>query len=295
MIRRLRDSPYLLLILATLFWAGNNIVARAAVAEMPPMALSFWRWATALVLVTPFAWPHVRAQAALIRRHWKILVLLGVLGVASFNTFLNVAVTTTTVVNVSLFNAVTPAFMILAAWMVTGERVNLRVVVGMALSFLGVAVIVAKGDIGTLLDLAVTEGDLLMIPAVLSWAFYTALLRYRPAALAPLALIFVTFLVGVVVVGLAYAVEIAMGRGFTPTLPTLAAIGYVGVFPSLLAYVFWNRGVQLLGAGVGGQFQYLTPIWGILGAIVLLGESVHAYHALGIAGIFLGVYLATRR
>ena len=296
MIRRWVSSPHLLLALATLFWAGNNIVARAVVSDIPPVALSFWRWAVAFLIVTPFAWPKVRAQWPIIRSHWRLMAVLGCLGVAGYNTIVNLAVTTTTAINVSLVNAVTPAVTVVVAWAVVGTLVSRRVVFGMVLSFTGILAIIAQGNLRTILEFTVNRGDLLMLPAVVAWAFYTISLRHRPAGLDPLALIWATFLVGVTVVGVGYAVEYAIiGRGFALSGPNLAAIGYVGLFPSLLAFVFWNRGIEKLGAAAGAQFQNLTPIWGTLGGVAILGEALHPYHLVGIALIFVGVFLANRR
>jgi drug/metabolite transporter (DMT)-like permease len=296
MIRRWASLPHVWLALATLFWAGNNVVARAVVSDIPPVALSFWRWMVAFLIVTPFAWPKVRAQWPLIRSNWRLLAVLGCLGVAGYNTFVNLAVTTTTAINVSLVNAVTPAVTVIVAWAMIGTVVSPRVVVGMALSFAGITTIIAQGEVRTLLEFTVNRGDLLMLPAVVAWAFYTVSLRHRPAALDPLALIWATFLVGVMVVGVGYAVEYAIiGRGFALSVPNLAAIGYVGLFPSLLAFVFWNRGIEELGAAAGAQFQNLTPIWGTLGGVALLGEALELFHLAGIAFIFAGIYLAGRR
>lgn len=250
------QSPAVLLCLATLFWAGNNVVVRAVISDIPPIALSFCRWSFAFVLLTPFVLPHLRRQWPIIRSNWRLLVLLGFLGVAIYNTFVNLAVVTTTAINVSLVNAVTPAVTVFIAWVMVGAVVTRRVVLGMALSFLGVGFIVAKGDLGTLLEFTFTPGDILMLPAVIGWAIYTVGLRFRPVELHPLVLVWVTFFVGSVIVGFGAIGEwLIEGRGFELTTANLAAIGYVGVFPSLLAFVFWNRGVERLGADVGAQFQ----------------------------------------
>ena len=132
-----------------------------------------------------------------------------------------------------------------------------------------------------------------MLPALASWALYTALLRLRPAALDPLAFILITFIIGLIPVAALYAGEISIGRTFEVNTSNLSAIAYVGIFPSLVAYIFWNRGVMAIGAGATSQFQYLMPIWGSALAVLFLGEDFRLFHLAGIVLIFVGVYLAT--
>jgi drug/metabolite transporter (DMT)-like permease len=289
-------NPYVLLTLTTLFWGANVVVGRAATgAEMPPVALSFWRWAVATLILLPFAWPTLARQRALVFKHWRILLILSVTGVAVFNTLLYLALTMTTAVNASLIQGFLPALTVLVSWIILRAGTTPRAVAGMIVSMIGVVVVISRGDLGLLLHLGPNTGDLLMLPAMAAWALYTVLLRYKPPELDPFAFILLTFLVGIVFVGAAYGVELAFGRTFTLNAATGGAILYVALFPALLGYIFWNRGVKAVGANVASQFQYLMPLWGSLLAVIFLGEDFRLFHLAGIILIFGGVYLATLR
>ncbi len=289
-------NPYLLLVLTTLFWGLNVVVGRSAVgSEMPPVALTFWRWFLAILLLMPFAGPALWRQRSIVRRHWKILLLLSFLGVAVFNTMLYLALTRTSAVNASLINGIVPAATAFAAWILVRDRLSGLGAVGLAVSFAGVVVILARGDLSVLLGLQFNFGDMLMLPAIAAWAAYTALLRFRPVALDPLVFILVTFMVGILFVAVVYGFELSQGKTFAVNLRTLSTIGYVGLFPSLLAYVFWNRAVLQVGPNRASVFYYLLPVWGAVFGVLLLGEPFLLYHLAGIALIFAGVYVATGR
>jgi drug/metabolite transporter (DMT)-like permease len=287
-------NPYLLLTLTTLFWGANVVVGRAVTgAEMPPVALSFWRWALAAAILLPFAGPSLWRQRDLVFKHWPILLVLSVTGVAIFNTLLYLALTMTTAVNASLIQGFLPALTVLVSWILLRQGTTLRAIAGMAVSMVGVVVVISRGDVAALFGLGANLGDLLMLPAMAAWALYNVLLRFRPTGLDPFAFILLTFLVGLVFVGGAYAIELAAGKTFALNGATGGAIAYVALFPALLAYIFWNRGVQAVGANAASQFHYLMPLWGSLLAVILLGEAFRLFHLAGIVLIFGGVYLAT--
>ncbi len=289
-------NPYLLLMLATIFWGANVVVGRGMVGtEMPPVALSFWRWTLATLILIPFAGPTLWRQRAIVRAHFWWLVFMAIIGVAIFNTLLYIALTMTTAVNASLINGFVPAATAVAAWLILREKVSVLGSVGLLISFVGVVVILAHGEISVLLGFQFNLGDLLMLPAIGTWAIYTALLRFRPKDFDPLAFTLFTFFVGNLFVAVAYGFEISQGHTFSLNLKTLSAIGYVGLFPSLLAYVFWNRAVVEVGPNRASAFYYLLPAWGSFFAVIFLGEPFQFYHTAGIALIFAGVYLATGR
>ena len=163
----------------------------------------------------------------------------------------------------------------------------------MAVALVGVIAIVAKADIDIVRTFDVNNGDLLVLLAVVIWALYSVLLRFRPPGLQPLAFLAAIIASGLLVVGPLYALEVARGLTFVPDLSTVLMIGYVGVFPSLMSYVFYNAGVEALGANKAGQFIYLSPLFASILAVTLLGERFQMYHAAGMAAIFAGLYLAS--
>ncbi|MCU0836282.1 MAG: DMT family transporter [Chromatiaceae bacterium] len=288
-------SPYLLVTLAPLFWSGNFVLGRALGDTIPPIALSFWRWALALLIVLPFTLPSVLAQAGLIRRHLVVLVLLGFLGVANFNTFVYLGLQSTTATNAVLLQSTTPVLIVGLSFVLLGERISSRQAAGILVSLAGVGAIVLEGDAARLADLSLNRGDLWVLAAVLTWALYSVCLRWRPVQIEPLVLLTTTIAAGVVLLLPIYLWDLSRGGGFAVNETSLGAITYVALFPSVLAYVFWNRAVAELGANRTGQFLHLMPVFGTLLAMVLLGERMRGYHLVGIALIGAGIWLAAVR
>jgi drug/metabolite transporter (DMT)-like permease len=288
------NSPYLLAALAPLFWSSNFILGRALNQTIPPIALSFWRWAVALLIVLPFALPRLRDQWGLVRRHWAVLSLLAVLGVTNFNTFVYLGLQSTTATSAVLMVSTTPVLIVLLSFLLLGQRVSPRQGAGILLSLAGVAVIIARGDLAALAALRLNGGDLWVLGAVVSWALYSVCLRWRPAGLDPLAFLTVTMAIGLLPLLPLYRWELGRGLGFGVDAVSLGAIGYVALFPSLLAYVIWNRAVAELGANRTGQLLHLMPAFGAVLAMPLLGERMHGFHLAGIGLIAAGIALATR-
>lgn len=208
---RLWHSPYLLLACTALFWAGNSIVARGARDFVPPVALSFWRWTLALLILLPIAWPHLRRDLPTLRASWRMMIVLGALGIGAFNTLLYTGLQTTTAVNGLLLQSLQPGLILLLGILIFSERVRLLQVMGIALSIAGALVIISKGDIGSLLALRMNTGDLVISVAVVIWSLYSVLLRKRPGV-HPLSFLATSLAVGVVVVLPFYIAEIASGR-----------------------------------------------------------------------------------
>jgi len=290
----LKASPYLLLTLANLFWAGNWIVGRGMRAEVPPIALSFWRWVIALAFLLPLAWPYLKRDRALLLASWRWLTLLGIFGTCLYNALTYIGLQQTEAINGLLLNSFIPIVIVALAWIFHGKRLHSREAVGIAASFVGVLTIVARGDAHNLLRLTLNMGDAWILLSVLAWAAYTLLLPKRPAA-HPLAFLFTIASIGLIATLPLYLVELAQGRHINPTPGALAAIAYAGIFPAFLGYVFWNKGVAEIGASKAGLFIHLLPAFGILLAALFLGERLLSFHFIGIALIFGGIYLTTRK
>jgi drug/metabolite transporter (DMT)-like permease len=290
--RHLPVHPALLLALAQLLWAGNFVLGRAVSARLPPVALSFWRWALALLVLLPFTAREVRAGWPTIRRSLPVLVPLGILGVGNFSTLVYVGLGQTTATNAALLNSACPAFILVIGPLFGARRPGARQAGGILLSLLGVVAIVARGDPRILLDLSFNRGDAWVLAAVLSWACYTVLLARRPAGLHPMALLTVLVAIGLAWIAPFYAVEAARGARVPWDGATAATLGYVGVMASVVAYVAWNQGVAELGASRSGAFLHLLPAFAAVLAALLLGESFRAYHAVGIGLVLLGVRVA---
>lgn len=283
------------MLLTILIWAGNSIVGRGIRDDMPPIALSFWRWVLAMVLLLPWAWRAVRADRQELRRHWRQLCIFGILGGASNNAMNYVALTTTTATNAVLLNSSTPILIITISWALLGKRLRRLEWCGVIISLAGVLIVAAHGELQTLLELRLNRGDLWVLGAVASWSLYTVLLARRPVSLHPLSFLAAIGCTGLLALAPFYAWEIASGSTFQPSPAALAAIAYAGIFPSLFGFIFWNRAVAVVGGNTAGLFLNLMPVLGTLLAILFLGEQPHLYHLTGILLILGGVTLTTRQ
>jgi len=290
--RHLPVHPALLLALAQLLWAGNFVLGRAVSARIPPVALAFWRWAVALLILLPLSWRALRAGWPEARRALPVLMPLGILGVGNFNTMVYVGLGQTTATNAALLNSACPAFILVIGPLLGRPRPRGRQVGGILLSLLGVLTIVARGDPQTLLGLTFNRGDAWVLGAVLSWACYTVLLARRPAGLHPLALLTVLVAIGLAWISPFYAAEVWRGARVSWDGTTLASLAYVGVMASVVAYAAWNQGVAELGAERSSGFLHLLPAFAAVLAALLLGEAFRAYHAAGIGLVLLGVRVA---
>ena len=294
LMRRLYDQPYILLALATLFWAGNFVLGRAVSAEVPPVGLAVWRWFGGALIVAPFALPYARRDWPALRAAWPTVLLLGFLGIAVFNTLIYAGLGRTTAINALLLQSIQPVVIIIFSFLIFRDTVSLRQIVAVAVSLLGVVAIIARGDVGVLASLAFNGGDLLVFVALICYAAYTALLRLRPRV-HPLSFLLATFSVGFLLLLPLYVWEGLAGRPMQPTLVTLGSVLYVAIFPAILAYLCFNRGVELLGANRAGHLFHLQPAFGVVLAMLFLGERFRLYHAVGIALIGVGILLATLR
>lgn len=286
-------SPYLLLIFTTLFWSINFVVGRAVHNSIPPISLAFWRWFVALLILLPFSYPYLREQWPLLKRHWKLMAVYGLLSVACFNTFIYIALQTTTATNALLINSNIPVLIVAFSWLFGGTTLSRRQTIGVMISLAGVITIICRADLQLLTSLTVNRGDLWVLLAAVCWSFYTYLLRKRPAGLNPLCFLTVIILFGLTILTPFYVWELWQGLHMNSSLLTYASIVYVALFASVLAFILWNQAVGQIGANKAGLFLHLMPVFGTLLSIFFLGESFQLFHLTGIAFIFSGIYLTT--
>ena len=287
-------SPYLLLSLSSLFWAGNWVVGRAMRNDIPPVAMGFWRWFLAFLILLPFAAPELRRNWQVIRRDWRKLTLLGALGATIFNTMIYVALQYTETTNGILFNSLSPILVVLMSWLVFAEQLKGRQAAGVIVSFLGVLAIVVRGDLDVLLGMRFSLGDLWLFAAMVLWSIYTLMLRWRPTELSAIAFLCAILGLSLPVVLPFYAWELGTRGGFSLNLATVAALAYYATLPSIVAYLFWNRGVAQVGPNKASLFTHLMPVFGAALAVLFLGERLYAYHFVGAALIFTGIWLTSR-
>ncbi len=282
--------PYLLLAIAPLCWAGNIVLARSVVDIIPPVSLAFWRWTIASLLLWPFAHPHARDDWPLFTRHWKMIFFLSLVGISGFNTLLYLAMHTTTAINGALIQTTMPAVIILISLLAFKEKVTRLQSLGVGLCILGAGLVVLRGRFSTILDVSFVEGDLLMLVAVLLYAVYSAFLHRRPS-IHPLSFLFYTFVLGALGLLPLYLWELRYSQAFALNVDVVASVLYVAVFPSIVAFFCWNRGVELIGANRAGLFINFIPVFASVMAIIWLGESLKAFHLIGMLLIFGGMVL----
>lgn len=287
--------PYLLLTLTTLFWSGNFVLSRGMHADIPPLALSFWRWSLALLIMWVFSCRIFLGQRDVAARHKKFIIIQGLLGVTGFNTLIYLAVQTTTAVNAVLINSCVPILIALCSLLIYKESLSIKQWLGILLSLSGVALIITSGSLTSLLELKFNRGDLLVLCAGLLWALYSVNLKSFPKELHPF-----TYQVGIMIVGLIgilplYLAELGSGQQMALNGPNLGTIAYVAIFPSVLAFIFWNRAVRDIGANRAGVFINLMPVFSSILAVIFLGESIEIFHLQGIGLVFAGISLTTLR
>ena len=289
-----RWQPYALLALANLFWAGNWVLGRALRDSFNPITLNFWRWFLAALALAPFAVPQLAGKGALVRRHAPLLLALALTGVVLFQSLVYLGLQTTTTVNAVLLNSSGPLFMLLCSWIIERERATPGQIAGMIVSFVGVVVILSRGEVANLMQLRFHLGDAWILAAMPMWGVYSVLLKRWPKELHGTGFLFVLAATGVPLLAAGMLLEPAAASHNAIGPGALAGLAYVALFASVGAFICWNRGVAALGANAAGFSMPLLPAFGTVLAILFLGEQVRLFHFLGIATILIGVVLATR-
>ena len=290
----LANQPYLLLSITALCWAGNAIVGRLAAGHIPPVTLSFLRWSLAFLIILPFAWKHLRRDWGAIRARLGTMIVLSVTGIGAFNTLQYWALEYTQALNTLLLQSAGPLFVAVWSLILLGVRLTPAQAGGIALSLIGVLVILLHGDLTTLKNIELNRGDLIFTVALAIFGLYSVLSLKRPRIHG---LSFVGFTFGC---GAACLIPLLIWELLSRPLMQLDATNlltlfYVAVFPSTLAYLCFNRGVHLIGANRAAPFFHVVPVFGSAMAIVFLGERPQLFHIIGFALVLTGVFVASRK
>jgi drug/metabolite transporter (DMT)-like permease len=281
---------YALLIMTTMFWAGNIVVGKGLRDEISPLSLAFLRWASASLIVLPLSLSSLRKDWRDIVNGWRILLLLSLLGISLFNTILYFSAHSTAATNIALIQTTMPVFVVMLSYVLFAQAITRGMLVGVILAVSGAAFVILKGQLLTLRLLHFAVGDLSMVFAAFIYALYSVLLPKAPR-LHPLSFLAVTFVLGTLILLPFFVWERTLLPPivFSPKLNLL--IVYVAVFPSILAYLFWNHGVAVIGSNTTGLFACFIPVFTPVIASLFLHETLHAYHAVGLVMIILGVVL----
>jgi drug/metabolite transporter (DMT)-like permease len=292
--RWIANQPYLLLSITAACWAGNAIVGRLAAGHIPPVTLSFLRWSLAFLLILPFAWTHLARDWGMIRKHLGIMVFLSVTGIGIFNVLQYWALEYTQALNTLLLQSSGPLIVALWSFILLGVRLTLAQAFGILLSLAGVLVILMHGDLTALSNVEFNKGDLIFIVALTIFGIYSVLSLKRPP-IHGLSFVAFTFGCGAACLMPLFIVELLVRPVMQLNVDNLLSLFYVAVFPSTLAYLCFNRGVQLIGANRAAPFFHVVPVFGTIMSIIFLGEHPQAFHFLGFALVLTGVFVASRQ
>ena len=289
----LANQPYLLLSCTALFWAGNAVVGRHVAGHIPPVTLSFLRWGLAFLIILPMAWKHLKRDWNAIRESLGTMIFLSVTGIAAFNTLQYWALEHTQALNTLLLQSAAPLFVAIWSLILLGVRLTPAQALGVALSMTGLLVILLHGDLTALAAIEFNKGDIIFTVALAIFGVYSVMSLKRPN-IHGLSFGAFTFGCGAACLIPLWTFELFSRPVMELDGTNLLSLLYVAVFPSTLAYLCFNRGVQLIGANRAAPFFHLVPAFGSAMAIVFLGEQPQLFHVIGFALVLTGVFVASR-
>ena len=282
--------------LATLFWSGNFIVGKAAsFFEIPPFTLNFYRWTFAWLILAPFTLAEINRKKKHILKDIKLILILGITSITIFNSIVYYSLNFTQVISGVLMISTIPVMIIFFSWVFKIEKTNFYQILGVVFSLFGVLVIVTKAELNKLIELNFNKGDLWMVVAMFSWAIYSALLRKKKFALSQISLLQTIISAGLILLLPAYLIEMTSGYKLKVDLPFLMTLTYVVIFPGLASFIFWIKGISLIGSNRAGIFLHLMPIFSTIMAITIFDEKFMIYHLFGAILIITGIILSSVR
>lgn len=288
-------NPYLLLTLTALFWSGNFVLARAIHADIPPLALSFWRWLIAFTLLLPFIVKPLKQEWPLLKVQWRRVVLLALTGISGFNSLVYLGTQYTNATNALLINAFIPVLTLLFSWLFLRLHLLRTQLIGVSISVVGVMVILSRGEWQVFTALSFNRGDLLIFVAAICWALYTLWMKGLDPRINRIVFLAVIIFIGILGIVPFYLWEWMYAPALHLSHEIVFSFIYVGIFPSVLAVWFYNYGVSQVGPARASLFIHLMPVFGTLMSSMFLGEHLYFYHVIGISAIFSGIALSSRK
>ena len=286
----------MLLFFTVLFWAGNFIVGKAAsIYEIPPFSLNFYRWFFAWLILAPFTLKEILEKKKYIFENIKLFILLGITSITIFNSIVYYSLNFTQVISGVLMISTIPVMIIFISSILKIEKTNFFQILGVILSLFGVLVIITKANLNILMTLSFNKGDLTMVLAMFSWATYSALLKKKIYNLSQLTLLQVIITCGLVFLIPIYIIEMSLGYFIKLNTPFILTLAYVVLFPGLAAFIFWIKGISIIGANRSGIFLHLMPIIAAIMAILIFDEKFMIYHVLGAVFILSGIILSNKK
>lgn len=283
------------LILPPLFWAGNFVVGKAIHADIPPFSLAFLRWVIAFLVILPFAWKFIQRDQSLYRQHYGRVLATAIIGVTCFNSLIYKGLHDTITTNALLLNSCIPILIILFGRLFYAQKLQSLQIVGLIVSLFGVINIVLQGDLQRLFTLSFNAGDIWVFLAMVCWAFYTIWTKSIPTDINKIGLTAIQMLVAIIVLFPLFLWEYFSQQTMIFNTQSILGLAYVGIFPSVIAYVLYTLAIEKVGAVKAGLSIHLIPVFGVLLSVSLLGETFQFYHAIGITLIATGLILCHRQ
>jgi len=288
-------KAYIMLVCATLFWAGNFMVGKLAFLEnIPPMTLVFFRWSLVWIILLPFTYKEVIKNKDIILNNLPLLFFLALTSVGLFNSFTYLALIYTQVINASLFNTAIPATIILLCFLLKIEKTNKFQILGLIISVLGILAIITKLDLDLLLSLNFNKGDLIMIGGVITWGLYSSFLKKKKFTLPLLTLVHVLCTFGLIFILPQFLYELSQGLTVQVNTNLFYTLIYLALFPSIGSYYCWAGAVAIIGANRAGIFLSLIPFFSTIMAITFFNEQFQFFHLIGSILIILGLFLSNK-
>ena len=287
------NLAYILLVLTTIFWSGNFIVGKAAtIYEIPPFSLNFFRWLFAGIILLPFTFKEIILKKNYIKENIGLFIILGITSITVFNSIVYYSLYFTQVITGVLMISTIPVWIILISSLLKIEKTNIYQIFGILLSLIGVIAIVTKSDLKVIKGLEFNKGDLSIIIAMFSWAIFSTLLKKKKLEVSQITLLQVVIIFGLIFLTPIYIIELLLGNYIILDKPFFLTLAYVVIFPGLLSFLFWIKGISVIGANRSGIFLHLMPIFGSVFAIIIFKEKIMFYHLIGAMFIIFGIRIS---
>ena len=288
-------KAYIMLICATLFWAGNFMVGKFAfLTNIPPMSLVFYRWSLVWLILLPFTFKEIIKSKEIILKNLPLIIFLSLTSVGLFNSFTYLSLVHTQVINASLFNTAIPAIIILLCFLFNIEKTNKYQIFGLIISVLGILSIITKLNLEIILSLNFNKGDLIMIGGVITWGLYSSFLKRKTFTLPLLTLVHVLCSFGLIFIFPQFIYEFSQGQTIDFDMKLLFILIFLALFPSIGSYYCWAGAVSIIGANRAGIFLSLIPLFSTIMAIFFYKEQFQFFHLIGAILIILGLFLSNK-
>ena len=289
-------KAYIMLVCATLFWAGNFTIGKFAYLEnIPPYSLAFLRWCLVWIILIPFTYKEIFKLKNHIKKNFFLFIILGSMSVCIFTSFTYNALNYTQVINASLFNTAIPVTIILVCFILKIEKTNIFQISGLLISILGILAIITRLDLNILLSLNFNKGDLFMIGAIIAWGIYSAYLRKRNFEVSLLTLVQIICTFGLLFLLPLFILDITQGKTVQIGSNLFYILLYVAIFPSIGSYYCWAGAVSIIGANRAGIFLSLIPLFSTFMAMFFFDEQFRYFHTIGSILVIIGLFLSNKK